>query len=89
MKTVKYIVRHYSHLYLADLVKVDVKYGYFHLTSIYKEYNNYVGDIVKKELALVRKIEVPPLEEPSKWQKIVKQIILGIILGGLIVWFLS
>ena len=68
-----FIVRHYSHTYVAELVSFEGRWGYYRLLSIHTEYkrnsvgashrgvwisnsstNNYVGDIVKKEIQLVQ-----------------------------------
>lgn len=90
----RYIVRHYSHLYVAEKVKQEGKYGYYRLLSIYKEHipqsvsvghslrfhtrklNNYVGDIVKKEMSLVHVLE----ETESKEQELtLAQSIMSIV----------
>lgn len=97
----KYIVRHYSHTYVAELVNQKGDIGYFKLLKIYSKYspgsihvsskgnvsyssrstNNYVGDIVKKDMNTVRQmtaqesVSKTPYESQTKTSIIIKLLI--------------
>lgn len=84
-----FLIRHYSNLYISEMVSSYKKYGYFKLIKLYQKFSNInkCGDIVKKEILLARELDEIDIHKitPAEKNILLTWIILGVYFAFMLV----